>query len=361
MVREREIGGENGREDGGGGKRRKVDDGITDGSGGGGGFQAEDAALGGSGGFLPDDSDVNMDDDQTTGGGGFFTSDNDNDGPPPPPIKASSSKVFSRTTPAHLLPLSFLPSTMSLLSLAVDDDVLAVFESTGFQSIDSEMTGVYGHREFPAEGEGQGEEGFGVGEGIKGYTTLRDFRAVCAAMIEPEPESEFEGRDGQEMDTDEPMNGMDMDQDEDDEEDSQDAYKEDDTSSLSSLDSEGDEAAYNPNPSTAANNKSRRRQRNLPPIEDDLILPSQSQQPKKPRLSPEQKQNITRLWNLMFQNTPAGILAAQTGRGGERYLGKEQVRRWAEIMGEVWTEQEVGAMQLFDFLQRDDALGWKGG
>ncbi len=51
------------------------------------------------------------------------------------------------------------------------------------------------------------------------------------------------------------------------------------------------------------------------------------------KLTREQKDWIARMWETMFEGSPL--------ERGQRLMGREQVKRWAGVMGEMWSDDEV--------------------
>lgn len=284
----RDVGGRGGR-GGTGRKKRKVD--------------SKSTMVDEGGGFVVDDEDVEMGDGGGGGGGGFIPDEEDGSDIISDHPGATTTTTTTTASSPHLLPLSALPATIESLGLEWDTDVLAVFQS---QSMD-QSTGA----------------------------TKRDFRAVCAAMMEVEQEGEV----------DEEQVGGDDEFDMDD--DSEDEYKgvgqEDDglDSPLSSIsDDEDDKDNDNNYNDTNPSNKSRRRHRQPPPPTTTTSDPSMRIDNPQIKLSHDQKQFISRMWETMFEGS--------TRERGQRLLGREQVKRWAGIMGETWGDDELTEMiQLF--------------
>jgi hypothetical protein len=269
----------------GSGKRRKVED---DFSGNGGGFMNDDTGGGGfmmdesagGGGFMGGGDDFMME-------GGFFT-ENANE-----PIAQPTSHLYETPGVDGIL-FSALPGVMESLGLPWDEDVLA-----GFQGVSTS-----------------------VNQAGEGYATKQDFRAVCAAMMDPEEDP------------------MSEDDDEDDEdtyagEQAVDAEMEGSDASSPLSDASGDE--FNTSGSKSKT-QSRKKTQSGKKSNQDLRLDPGSSQVK---LSREQRDWITMMWNTMFEGTQPSIIVQH----GPRVLGKEQVRRWADMMDQAWSDVEVSFFQ----------------
>ncbi len=251
-------------------KRRKVAMEKVDsaGGGGGGGFVVEeDVEMSDSGGgFVPDEEeDEGRMETSIGGGGGGFVADEQDISPAPSPSLRS------------LLPLTSLPSAINSLGLEWDEDVLAVFQSQSTDQSDG--------------------------------ATKRDFRAVCAAMMEVEAD------DGEDEQGDE-MNMS------DDSEDEYQGVEQENAGSESPLSPLSD--GYEED-STITD----RRRRRPPPASD----PSMRADVPTVKLSRDQKDFISRMWETMFEGSER--------ERGQRLLGRDQVKRWAGIMGEMWGDEEV--------------------
>lgn len=271
-------------------KRRKTGYGLATGNGG--GFMTE----GGGGGFLPDDGDGQggFVDDMMMGGG--FMTENAEE-----PIAQPTSHLYEQTD-IDGITLSAMPKVMNSLQLTWDEDVLAAFEGVCTQTTSTGET----------------------------YATRRDFRAVCAALMEPEENGEDQR----------------MSEDNDDDDDEQDAYADgqedaemqvsDASSPLSEDDNEGDFGT----PSSKAKTKGKGRKdgkgKKTKTNDRDLRLDPAAAQVK---LSREQKEWITMMWNTMFEGSQPSIIAQR----GPRVLGKEEVKRWAGMMDQTWSDAEVSS------------------
>lgn len=288
---------------------------------------------------------VQQDDDDATGGGSMVEEEEEEQG--------VQQRGGSR------LPFSHLPAIMASIDLPWDDEVLGVFRSVA---------------SLPGD-EGQGRQSESLGE----HTSRRDFRAVCAALMGPadeseEQEEEEQGRQrhikdvaddsaggGFVLDNHDGDEDVDMEPpaDDDDEDDSGDEYRDDDqhggdgrgdrdlnrssSSELSSAysDSGGARAGGRPATSSGAPSTRRRARRGAaaqqPPADAAELAAGRA--PTR-RLSREEKEWVGKMWETMFEGAAA---AGQTHAraGGPRMLGRQEIKRWAELLGESWTDQEV--------------------
>lgn len=222
----------------------------------GGGFIPEDDA----GGFIPDDD----------GAGGFMQGSEEDSGsfvnekPPSAPTETVS--------PTDRVPISRVSALLASLGLPSDDDVLAVFQAS-------------------ATGWANDTEG---GSGSVG---LKDWRAVCAALMTPGDDEalpdEIEGADDNDdlssLSSDEEEFQPSDDDDDDDEEGSEYGRK---------------SASTTPAP--------KRRQRRQPKV----------------HLLPQQKELSRDIWAMLKP------------QGGST-LTKDEVKKWAREMGEMWSDDEV--------------------
>lgn len=296
--------------------------------GGGGGFEVEDDMSGDGG-----------------GGGGFFPSGSTS----PPPQQSYLSLHTTDTSNSNLLPLSSLPSVMNLLNLSVDDDVLTIFDSfngTGLLDDDNNND----------------DDSMNQGK-IAGYTNIKDFRAVCAAMMEVEPEPEADGEEeGMQVDDAGPSSSDDGDSKDEYKENSSDLSSEEDeiqgpktnngNTSMDIIDSDSSPKKVRrtrKTPTTtsstpASNTNTKNTIRSTKPTTTSIPPPTK-------RLTPIQREHIQQLWDQMFSMTSekdmkhyGGGAGAGTGGNGTTYgrvLGKEQVGKWSKEMGEEWSDVEV--------------------
>jgi hypothetical protein len=146
-----------------------------------------------------------------------------------------------------------------------------------------------------------------------------------------EPELEEEGEEEEEEEEDDAMGGEQEESDEDEDEyvdagtRSGDAPAGDE-SSLSSL--SGDDDDDDPT------QRQRRRRRSSRGSPTALRADTTTAAPLG-RLTRDQRDFVNRMWEMMFEGS---VLER-----GQRLLGRDQVKRWAGVMGEVWTDDEVRA------------------
>lgn len=197
------------------------------------------------------------------GGGGFVDEDMD--------TQPSTTLPASTPTPTvERIPLRLISQLLGALSLPSDEDVLEVFR---------------------ASASGWGEGG---GEGI----ARKDFRAVCAALMEPD------GAADAVLSSDE---------------DSADAFAPSDES-FSDVEDEDDD--YGDVTGKGKTPKSTRKTR--------------LQVAAAPKLTTRQKEQARIIWD-MFK-------PGQEGRG-THILGRDEVKHWVRELGEMWTEEEVGHLR----------------
>ena len=248
-----------------------------------GGFDAEDGGGfvsdggGGDGGFLPDD-----------GEGGFMVDDDD-------PVQQPETENGTQSGEPRRIPLRKLPAILSSLNLPSDEDVLAVFRASASGWTEPNR---YASKEEEEEN-----------RLMSGGVELKDFRAVCAALMGPDEA---------------PSN-------DEDDEDEGDVYKGGDDSSLSEI----TEDEYE-DPSTATSKaqtqaqagakggKGKGRGKKRVELEDN----------GKIRLNARQREIVNDLWGMLKPE------AEQQKRGGH-ILGRDEVRRKVRDLGEMWTEDEV--------------------
>ncbi|WOO78647.1 uncharacterized protein LOC62_02G002186 [Vanrija pseudolonga] len=270
-------------------KRRKVDTGRAASAAAstsnldGGGFVDDGGGFiddGGGGGFLPDNGGGFVDD-----GGGFlpddgggFIADDDSGGFVP---DSGPSTVPATPAATETVPLRFIPALLSSLSLPADDDVLAVFRASA-----SGWDAKPGEEVDPAVG-------------------LKDFRAVCAALMEPEED------DGEAMDV-EPSS----------DDGSSDNFELSELSDAPSEDDDDDDDGEYGRPKPA------RRTRRTAALEVTRI-----------KLNPHQREMARDIW---------GMLKPTASGPGSGILGRDEVKRWARELGEMWSDDEITDMvQLF--------------
>lgn len=237
-----------------------------------GGFLDDDEGAGGfipdddAGGFIPDDDAGGFIPDDE--GGGFVPDDDEGGG-----FLADERSAAPTTTatPLERVPIGRVPALLASLGLPSDEDVLSVFRAS-------------------AAGWDDDTEGSG------GAVSLKDWRAVCAALMTPGNDDELR-------------------------EDLEDGIPEDDLSSLSSdeddfrpsaEDEEEDDGSEYGKKSASATPAPRRRQKRQP----------------KAHLSSQQKELSRDIWDML---KPQGGVT----------LSKDEVKRWAREMGEMWSDDEV--------------------
>lgn len=282
---------------------------IPDDDDGGGGFIVDDDAGGfipdddrGGGGFLPDDDAGGFlpDDD-----GGGFIADDDDDGGFIPTDSGGPSRGSTRATPAtpvatnsdERIPLRLVPSLLGALGLPADEDVLAVFRAS-------------------ASGwDGNGTEGEG-----EGAVSRRDFRAVCAALL-PEDDGPGQGDGGGEDDED-------VEEDLSSDDNDTDAFRPSDDDDDEP--EEDDDGGYGAGPSTSTAKPKRRTRRTG--LEAAPVA----------KLSTAQRALARELWDMLKPPTAA---APAPGSGQSNFiLSRDDVKRWAREMGEMWSDEEVSCL-----------------
>ena len=235
------------------------------------------------GGFLPEEED-----------GGFIPDDSESAGPSRPP-KEDGEMLR--------IPLSALPRILAGLGLPTDDDVLEVFRASA--SGWEEEAGQY--RSTDAS--------LGV--------ELKDFRAVCAALMSPD-----EGGAVDDPNTEETS---------EEDDDAEDTYENTEESSLSSASgSEYGGSKAKRKPSTRVNkdgeSTSKTKRRRKAGLEETG--------PR--RLNSRQREMAREVWGMVKDN--AGLQS----RKGQRsdLLGREEVKVIARSLGEMWSEDEVSFMTV---------------
>ncbi|WWD21616.1 hypothetical protein CI109_106102 [Kwoniella shandongensis] len=321
-------------------KRRKVEErsiplerdagggfmsGDGDDDGGGGGFMLDDDGDGIGGGFLPDDEEG--------GGGGFLPDDNDNDGGFLPETNNVSTPVSTSTPTSskRRIPLYLLPSLLASLGLPSDEDVLQVFRASASgwaddDANDDDPSEVLGRRKRAAGGGGEEDE-MGV--------ELKDFRAVCAALMGPEEEG----------DGDENMDGSGNDDEE--EEDAFELSDEENGSDTSSL--TGSEYGAS---TSNRRNKTTQRVKVTDFARDDagggeIATRSKGKGGRsrktriegKPKLSTKQKELAKDIWDMLKPPSTGKQSGRESG-----ILGREEVKHWVRTLGEMWSDEEITEM-----------------
>ncbi|OCF38854.1 hypothetical protein I317_07362 [Kwoniella heveanensis CBS 569] len=347
-----------------------------EGADGGGGFMLDDNEEGGgfvlnddgdAGGFLPDDAGGFLQDEAPEAGaganqGGFIDSPGPSSSsiyrpqsatstPAPPAIPSSTAKI----------PLYILPGLLTSLGLPSDEDVLGVFRASasGWEDDDQDAAAQAqaARRRKKVNDEGKEEDAGGV--------LLKDFRAVCAALM-PSPSSTSAGQDD-----------VDISQDEGDlESDDFEMSEEDDESELSSLSgSEYGGGSGNKKTSVSRTRKksgtrstrvkatdfaqasgdddnvddSSRRKSNRRGKKRGLVQDSDG----KVKLSSRQKELAKDIWEMLKPplsgqaGTGHGIAHGpggqqERGRGREaEIMSRDEVHKWVRTLGEMWDQNEV--------------------
>lgn len=243
-----------------------------------GGFDPDD----GGGGFMEDDGGFIAEDDA----GGFVADDGDGSTEDDAPSPRLSAEGNDGASPARI-PLHALPKILASLGLPNDDDVLGVFRSSASGW----------HDDDPLTSRRKRDDG---GEpGVKS----KDFRAVCAALMEPDEGGEGSGSD----------------------EEAEDAYRlpsgeESSLSSLSESDYEG--KPVRPRRTGSPKTRSSRSRKALEANTD------------RPKLTSHQKEVVRDMWDMLRPK-------AKDGGRGSSILGREEVKHWVRTLGEMWTEEEV--------------------
>lgn len=250
-----------------------------------------------------------MDDDMLGGGGGGFMADDDMDGSGGGGFFPSADPTTTHEPEAqptsHLyqnyLPLTSLPEVFTSLDLQWDDDVLETFK------------GMY----IPAEG---GErERLGVGAD---YASKKDFRAVCAVMMEPEAEPTVRRGDSEDEDEEEDAYQQDVDEDMDMDADADADEEMNDAPPLSE-----DDLSLSDRPPKKGKSKSTKKTQDL------RLDPAE----RAVKLSKEQRAWVGMMWNTMFEGEGPSIIKQY----GPRVLGKEQIKRWSVLLEQNWSDVEV--------------------
>lgn len=317
-------------------KRRKVgEDAAGSGAEGGGGFIADDESeMGGGGGFMAEDAD----DDDSMGTPAAHRTSNYTVSPRPGDTSRHQQRQSQQQQQSRdLLPFSQLPNLMRSLDLPWDDDVLAVFQSVASIPSGSAPQGSQDHTSTP------------------GFTTRRDFRAVCAALMEPEENGNGDGK--REASGEEDVD-MTLEENEEREEGQEEEEEEEDADEYRDSGNEGamddsevsaDSAESNYSPSAGGQKKSSksRRTRIVPIAAAGAANNTDLQASHAPtrRLTRDEKAWISKMWDTMFEGTtdPSG----RNWERGPKLLGRDQIKRWAELLGENWSNEEVSALSFF--------------
>lgn len=271
-----------------------------------GGFDPDD---GGEGGFVSDEGD---------GDGGFIPDDNgqggfmsDDDIEQPLETGEEEEGEEGGEGEPRRIPLRKLPQILSSLNLPSDEDVLGVFRASacGWKTLPR-----YATKE-------EEEENRLLGGGVE----LKDFRAVCAALMGPD-------------DDDNDRSGA-----SDDDDQEGDVYKGGgDESSLSEITEDEYEDPEEPVSTTKKKGKGGvGRGKKRVELEDN----------GKIKLNSRQREVVNDLWGMMKPESE------QQKRGGH-VLGRDEVRRKVRDLGEMWTEDEVSYRTTWEMRADDRLLKW---
>lgn len=267
-----------------------------------GGFMDDGEGEGGfmdAGGFLPDDID------DGGGGGGGFLPDEEEEGGFLPDEDGPEAEVAHKGADGEprRIPLRSLPAILSSLNLPSDEDVLAVFRSSASGWTEPDRWN---------KGKEEVEEAVMIGGGVE----LKDFRAVCAALMGPDEGEEGDAEDGNASASDDDEEG--------------DVYRQgkdgDGDSSLSEITE--DEYLQPTSAKGKGKGKSQTRGRKGKEKKDNL------EETGPIKLNSRQREVVNDLWGMLKPES------AKEVRGGH-ILGRDEVRNKARDLGEMWTEDEV--------------------
>jgi hypothetical protein len=240
-----------------------------------GGFDPDDA---GGGGFVSDEGDGGF---LPEGGEGGFMPDGSQESEPAQPTTEEGEP--------RRIPLRKLPAILSSLNLPSDEDVLAVFRASASGWTEPNR---YASKEEEEEN-----------RLMSGGVELKDFRAVCAALMGPDEVGS---------------------NDDDDDDEGEDVYKGGGhESDLSEITEDEYEDPEEPVPKKGKGRGGGRGKKRVE-LEDN----------GKIKLNARQREVVNDLWGMMKPE------AEQHKRGGH-ILGRDEVRRKVRDLGEMWTEDEV--------------------
>ncbi|GFZ47868.1 hypothetical protein JCM24511_05615 [Saitozyma sp. JCM 24511] len=274
----------------------------------GGGF-LDDVDVDGAGGFEDEGEGGFMPEEEGEGGfmeaGGFLPETNDKDWGFVPDDDDPSASMSSPPTPsAHRLPLRFIPGLLAALKLPSDDDVLEVFRASasGWEEDAGGGAGAgTGAGAGPSKRRGREEEA-----GVE----RKDFRAVCAALMDPE-------EDGQ---------GEDLEMSEEEEE--EDVYiGEESESSISSLSSDSEYGGRRKGKGRPG--------KDAPPGKPTRRSKKALEESGPVKLSSRQREVVRDIWDMLKPDSSA--------RGGN-ILGRDEVKRLVRDLGEMWSDDEITEM-----------------
>lgn len=245
-----------------------------------GGFDPDD---GGGGGFVSDEGDGGFMPDE--GGEGGFMPDEESGGES---SKKNTEPVLPEDGEPRRIPIRKLPAILSSLNLPSDEDVLAVFRASASGWTEPNR---YASKEEEEEN-----------RLMSGGVELKDFRAVCAALMGPDEAGSNDDEDAEE----------------------EDVYKGGgDESDLSEITEDEYEDLEEPAPKKTKGKGGGRGKKRVE-LEDN----------GKIKLNARQREVVNDLWGMMKPE------AEQQKRGGH-ILGRDEVRRKVRDLGEMWTENEV--------------------
>ncbi|KAK4686849.1 hypothetical protein P7C73_g3265, partial [Tremellales sp. Uapishka_1] len=297
-------------------KRRKIE--ALD-SGGGGGFVASDNEGGGfiaedteGGGFVADENEYGgggfvVEADEEGGGGGFVPDDTEEANAT---TTTTTDSPNTNTKANTKLPLHFLPSLLTSLNLPSDADVLQVFRASAT-----------GWDDRPKRGrEDDGDEDLRV--------ELKDFRAVCAALMSGDGDGDGDGDGGEGKEED--SNG------EEGSVYSGDKFEDeaDSLSSLSSLSEAESETEDEPKPK-------RGKGKAKASAKADLLATQTAT-----KLNSRQKDIVRDIWDMLksTSTTAAGQTKDRTRGSGEGILGRDEIKKCVRFLGEMWSDDEITEM-----------------
>jgi hypothetical protein len=202
---------------------------------------------------------------------------------------------------------------------------------------------------WTTDGEDDGGGRRGRGRGDDGEEKLgverKDFRAVCAAIMDG---GEDEGDDT--MDIDQVDIGGDSDS-----SDVEDAFELDEGSELSSLSSDSEYGASKKKTraATSRSTASAKGKGKARDTGDDSAPPTPAKTRRKKganlmeqagplKLVGRQREVARELWDMMKRtNGEEAVKKTKKGEGSAHILGREEIKMWVREMGEMWTEDEV--------------------
>lgn len=250
-----------------------------------------------AGGFMSGGGGFMQDDDMAMMGGGFVTENASE------PIAQPTAHLYEKARPDDGILFDQLPATFESLGLEWDQDVKEAFEGVcTAKTTDGEV-----------------------------YAQKADFRAVCAAMMVPEPDDDQAGMDVSSDDEEDEADGGLY---QDDAEDAEMQGQKDSDDESDQSDDDGDKSFGTPTSKEMRSAKGKKSKEN----HQDLRMDPAAVQIK---LSKEQREWVTMMWNTLFEGSESIIK-----QHGPRVLGKDQVKRWSEIVDQAWSDAEVSRLVL---------------